>query len=41
MGIPAKVISEGIGNNFLKTIEIYLKSFTNHVLAEANEIVES
>jgi site-specific recombinase XerD len=41
MGIPTEVISEGIGNNFLKTIEIHLKSFTNHVLDEANEMVVS
>ena len=41
MGIPAKVISEGIGHNFLKNIEIYLKSLTNNVLDEANEMVVS
>ncbi|SHF85128.1 Phage integrase family protein [Arenibacter palladensis] len=39
MGIPTEVISEGLGHNSLKTTQIYLKSFTNHVLDEANELV--
>jgi integrase len=41
MGVPTEVISEGLGHNSLKTTEIYLKSFTNHVLDEANEMVVS
>ena len=41
MGIPTEVISVGLGHNSLLTTEIYLKSFTNHVLDEANELVVS
>ena len=41
MGIPTEVISEGLGHNSLRTTEIYLKSFTNNVLDEANELVVS
>ncbi|SHG15936.1 Phage integrase family protein [Arenibacter palladensis] len=41
MGIPTKVISEGLGHNSLKTTQIYLRSFTNHVLDDANEMVVS
>ena len=41
MGIPTEVISEGPFHNSLRTTEIYLKSFTNHVLDEANELVVS
>lgn len=41
MGVPTEVISEGLGHNSLKTTQIYLKSFTNHVLDEANEMVVS
>jgi site-specific recombinase XerD len=41
MGVPTEVISEGLGHNSLRTTEIYLKSFTNHVLDEANEMVVS
>ena len=41
MGIPTEVISEGLGHNSLKTTQIYLRSFTNHVLDEANEMVVS
>ena len=41
MGVPTEVISEGLGHNSLKTTQIYLKSFTNHVLDEANELVVS
>ncbi|MEQ8419254.1 MAG: tyrosine-type recombinase/integrase [Arenibacter algicola] len=41
MGIPTEVISEGLGHNSLRTTEIYLKSFTNSVLDEANELVVS
>jgi len=39
MGIPTEVISEGFGNNSLRTNEIYLKSFMNLVLDVANEHV--
>ncbi len=41
MGISTEIISEGLGHNSLRTTEIYLKSFTNHVLDEANELVVS
>jgi len=41
MGISTEIISEGLGHNSLKTTQIYLKSFTNHVLDEANELVVS
>ncbi|GAA4272030.1 site-specific integrase [Aquimarina gracilis] len=41
MGIPTEVISEGLGHHSLKTTEIYLKSFDNSVLDEANEIIVS
>ncbi|RAJ15918.1 tyrosine-type recombinase/integrase [Arenibacter echinorum] len=41
MGISIEVISEGLGHNSLRTTEIYLKSFTNHVLDEANELIVS
>ena len=41
MGISTEVISEGLGHNSLKTTQIYLKSFTNSVLDEANEMVVS
>lgn len=39
MGISTEIISEGLGHNSLRTTEIYLKSFTNAVLDEANELV--
>ena len=39
MGIPTEVISEGLGHNSLKTTQIYLRSFTNQVLDEANDLV--
>ena len=39
VGIPVEVISEGLGHRFLNTTEIYLKSFENEVLDEANERV--
>ncbi|MCK0147137.1 hypothetical protein MWU78_15880 [Arenibacter sp. F26102] len=41
MGIPAEVINDGLGHNSSRTTEIYLKSFTNHVLDEGNEMVVS
>ena len=41
MGISTEIISEGLGHNSLRTTEIYLKSFTNTVLDEANELVVS
>ncbi|MCM4164626.1 MULTISPECIES: site-specific integrase [unclassified Arenibacter] len=41
MGISTEVISEGLGHNSLKTTQIYLRSFTNTVLDEANELVVS
>lgn len=39
LGISTKIISEGLGHSSLRTTEIYLKSFTNTVLDEANELV--
>tara|TARA_R110002050_G_scaffold177889_1_gene311096 strand:+ start:62747 stop:62944 length:198 start_codon:yes stop_codon:yes gene_type:complete len=41
MGISTEVISEGMGHNSLKTTQIHLKGFTNHVLDEANELLVS
>ena len=41
MGISTEIISEGLGHNSLRTTEVYLKSFTNTVLDEANELVVS
>lgn len=41
MGISTEVISEGLGHHSLKTTEIYLKSFDNQVLDEANELIVS
>ncbi|MCM4162672.1 MULTISPECIES: hypothetical protein [unclassified Arenibacter] len=32
IGIPTEIMSEGLAHNFLRTTEIYLKSFTNTVL---------
>ncbi|WP_437369250.1 tyrosine-type recombinase/integrase [Maribacter litoralis] len=39
MGISTEIISEGLGHHSLKTTEIYLKSFTNKVLDDANELI--
>lgn len=39
MGISTEVISEGLGHHSYSTTEIYLKSFDNEVLDEANEMV--
>ena len=36
MGISTEIISEGLGHKSLKTTEIYLKSFQNEILDEAN-----
>ncbi|MCG2462383.1 tyrosine-type recombinase/integrase, partial [Flavobacteriaceae bacterium F89] len=41
MGISTAIISEGLGHNSLRTTEIYLKSFDNKVLDEANRLVVS
>ena len=41
MGVSTEIISEGLGHSSLRTTEIYLKSFTNNVLDEANELVVS
>lgn len=41
MGISTEIISEGLGHHSLKTTEIYLKSFDNSVLDDANEMVVS
>ncbi|MEG3657718.1 tyrosine-type recombinase/integrase [Arenibacter palladensis] len=41
IGISTKTISESLGHNSLRTTGIYLKSFTNHDLDEANELVVS
>ena len=40
-GNPTEVISKGLRHNSLKTTHIYLKSFTNSVLDEANEMFVS
>ncbi len=39
MGISTEIISEGLGHHSLKTTEIYLKSFDNSVLDDANELI--
>lgn len=41
LGISTEIISEGLGHHSLRTTEIYLKSFTNQVLDEANDLVVS
>jgi site-specific recombinase XerD len=41
MGISTEVISEGLGHHSLKTTEIYLRSFSNSVLDDANDLVVS
>lgn len=41
MGISSEIISDGLGHNSLRTSEIHLKSFTNSVLDEANELIVS
>jgi Site-specific recombinase XerD len=38
-GIPTAVISEGLGHTTEKTTQIYLDSFENRVLDEANKII--
>lgn len=39
MGISTEIISEGLGHHSLKTTEIYLRTFENSVLDEANDLV--
>ncbi|WP_172435872.1 tyrosine-type recombinase/integrase [Sediminicola luteus] len=39
IGISTEIISEGLGHSSLKTTEIYLKSFGNKTLDDANELV--
>tara|TARA_R110002049_G_scaffold81360_1_gene206832 strand:- start:172 stop:570 length:399 start_codon:yes stop_codon:yes gene_type:complete len=39
MGVSTEIISEGLGHHSLRTTEIYLKSFDNTVLDEANDLV--
>lgn len=39
MGISTEIISEGLGHHSLKTTEIYLKSFDNSVLDDANDLI--
>ena len=41
MGISTEIISEGLGHHSLKTTEIYLRSFDNSVLDDANDQVVS
>ena len=38
-GIPTAVISEGLGHDSEKTTQIYLDSFENKVLDDANELI--
>ena len=38
-GVPTAVISEGLGHDSVKTTQIYLDSFENKVLDDANELV--
>jgi integrase len=37
LGVSTEIISEGLGHKSLRTTEVYLKSFENQVLDEANE----
>lgn len=39
LGISTEIISEGLGHHSLRTTEIYLKSFDNSVLDDANDLV--
>lgn len=41
MGITTEVISDGLGHNFSKTIQINLKSFTNHILVNPKRLMLS
>jgi site-specific recombinase XerD len=41
MGISTEIISEGLGHHSIKTTEVYLKSFDNSVLDDANELIVS
>ena len=41
MGISTEIISEGLGHKSLKTTQIYLKSFENKTLDDANKLVVS
>ena len=38
-GIPTAVISEGLGHETEETTQIYLDSFENDVLDDANELI--
>jgi integrase len=40
-GVPTAVISEGLGHDSEKTTQIYLDSFENRVLDDANDLVTS
>tara|TARA_R110000744_G_scaffold374324_1_gene487048 strand:+ start:172 stop:1467 length:1296 start_codon:yes stop_codon:yes gene_type:complete len=37
LGVSTEIISEGLGHNSLRTTEVYLKSFENDILDDANE----
>ncbi|AZQ59890.1 hypothetical protein EJ994_14190 [Maribacter sp. MJ134] len=37
LGVSTEVIREGLGHNSMRTTEVYLKSFENKILDEANE----
>ncbi|REE07672.1 MULTISPECIES: tyrosine-type recombinase/integrase [Winogradskyella] len=39
MGISTEIISEGLGHQSIRTTEVYLKSFENIVLDEANDLI--
>ena len=39
MGISTEIISEGLGHHSIKTTEIYLRSFDNSVLDDANDLI--
>ena len=38
-GIPTAIISEGLGHDSEETTQIYLDSFENDVLDQANELI--
>ena len=39
MNVPIAVISEGLGHEDIKTTQIYLDSFDDDVLDQANQLI--
>jgi len=40
-GIPTAIISEGLGHETERTTQIYLDSFENQILDDANDLITS